>query len=50
MEKVLIDLGAVKRGDSRLQKKDEDYKRSPEGKTIRQGKLNQQDDEDSDWD
>jgi hypothetical protein len=46
-EKVLVDLGAVKLNDQRLQKK-KDVEDEPKGK-IRQGKT-MGDDEDSDWD
>ncbi|KAH3920735.1 hypothetical protein HBI56_012530 [Parastagonospora nodorum] len=47
VEKVLVDLGAVKLNDQRLQKK-KDVEDEPKGK-IRQGKTTG-DDEDSDWD
>lgn len=47
LEKVLVDVGAVKLGDSRLERKkdDEDGNHSK----IRQGNT-AADDEDSDWD
>ncbi|KAF2856525.1 phosducin family protein [Plenodomus tracheiphilus IPT5] len=47
LEKVLVDVGAVKLGDSRLKKKTEDTGERTSG--IRQGKTTG-DDEDSDWD
>jgi hypothetical protein len=48
LEKLLVDLGAVKLNDQRLQKKkDDDVDARPSG--IRQGKTTG-DDEDSDWD
>ena len=47
VEKLLVDVGAVKLGDQRLEKKEEDAEASA-GK-IRQGKTTG-DDEDSDWD
>jgi hypothetical protein len=48
LEKLLVDLGAVKLNDQRLQKKkDDDADARPSG--IRQGKTTG-DDEDSDWD
>jgi hypothetical protein len=47
LEKLLVDLGAVRLGDQRLQKKMDDADARPS--TIRQGKPTG-DDEDSDWD
>jgi hypothetical protein len=47
LEKLLVDLGAVRLGDQRLQKKTDDADARPS--TIRQGKPTG-DDEDSDWD
>jgi hypothetical protein len=47
VEKLLVDIGAVKLGDQRLQKK-KDPADAPTSK-IRQGKTTG-DDEDSDWD
>jgi hypothetical protein len=47
LEKLLIDIGAVKRGDQRLQKKAETKDAS--SSKIRQGKTTG-DDDDSDWD
>jgi hypothetical protein len=47
VEKLLVDVGAVKLGDQRLQKK-KDPADEPTSK-IRQGKTTG-DDEDSDWD
>ncbi|KAI8937617.1 hypothetical protein NX059_005327 [Plenodomus lindquistii] len=47
VEKLLVDVGAVKLGDSRLRKKAEETDERPSG--IRQGKTTG-DDEDSDWD
>jgi hypothetical protein len=47
LEKLLIDIGAVKRGDQRLQKKAEATDASTS--KIRQSKTTG-DDEDSDWD
>lgn len=47
LERLLVDLGAVKLGDQRLQKKNEEADASTS--KIRQGKPTG-DDEDSDWD
>lgn len=47
VEKLLVDVGAVKQGDSRLKRKTEDAPTQP-GK-IRQG-TTAADDDDSDWD
>lgn len=47
LEKVLVDVGAVKLGDSRLQRKKEEGEES--SNKIRQGKTMAEDD-DSDWD
>ena len=47
LEKLLVDLGAVKLGDQRLQKKPQEADASTS--KIRQGKTTG-DDEDSDWD
>jgi hypothetical protein len=47
VEKLLVDIGAVRLGDQRLTKK-KDPADEPTGK-IRQGKTTG-DDEDSDWD
>ena len=46
VEKLLIDLGALKHGDPRLRRKDEEDNES--SKKIRQTRV--EDDEDSDWD
>lgn len=46
VEKLLIDLGALKHGDPRLRRKDEEAEES--SKKIRQTRVD--DDEDSDWD
>lgn len=48
LEKVLVDVGAVKLGDSRLQRKKEEDGEESSNK-IRQGKTVAEDD-DSDWD
>lgn len=47
LEKLLVDVGAVKLGDSRLKRKTEDE--GPQKSGIRQGKT-AGDDDDSDWD
>lgn len=49
-EKVLVDLGAVKIGDSRLSKRPGQEEEGEKTTGIRQGKSMQQDGEDSDWD
>ncbi|KAJ4332312.1 Proteolipid protein 2 [Didymella glomerata] len=49
-EKVLVDLGAVKMGDSRLSKRPGQEEEGEKTTGIRQGKSMQQDGEDSDWD
>lgn len=52
MEQVLLQVGAINHGDSRLKKRDdEDEDAEREGKTIRQGvRKAAVDDDDSDWD
>lgn len=47
VEKLLLDIGAVKLGDQRLQKKEQGADENTS--KIRQGKATG-DDEDSDWD
>jgi hypothetical protein len=47
LERLLVDVGAVRLGDSRLQKKKDDEDAIPSG--IRQG-TTAGDDDDSDWD
>jgi hypothetical protein len=47
MERVLVDVGAVKLGDSRLKRKTDEAEENTS--SIRQGKT-MGDDEDSDWD
>lgn len=50
-EKVLVDLGAVKVGDSRLSKRPGEGEEEEKTTGIRQGKtMQRQEDEDSDWD
>ncbi|USP82821.1 uncharacterized protein yc1106_10095 [Curvularia clavata] len=48
VEKLLVDVGAVKLGDSRLQRKKDDEDET--SNKIRQGKTATVDDDDSDWD
>jgi hypothetical protein len=48
IEKLLVDVGAVKLGDSRLQRKKEGEDEA--SNKIRQGKTAAADDDDSDWD
>lgn len=53
MEKILLGLGAVKHGDLRLRRKDQEEEPSDKmGRSIRQGdrKAAVDDDDDSDWD
>lgn len=52
MEQVLLQVGAIMHGDSRLKKRDDyDEDAEQEGKTIRQGARKAAvDDDDSDWD
>lgn len=49
-EKVLVDLGAVKVGDSRLSRRPGQEEEGEKTTGIRQGKTMQREDEDSDWD
>ena len=51
VEKVLLDVGAIQRGDMRLKRKDDGWDERANG-GIRQGKIGRgkEDDEDSDWD
>jgi hypothetical protein len=53
MERVLVSVGAVKQGDLRLQRKEDDEDHAP--KSLRGSKTEkkanvQDDDSDSDWD
>lgn len=51
LEQVLLQVGAIKHGDSRLRARGEEGEREQEGKTIRQGARKAAvDDDDSDWD
>jgi hypothetical protein len=53
LEGLLVGLGAVKVGDSRLRRKDEEEEEDPAdrpGKTIKQSARKTDDDDDSDWD
>ena len=49
LERLLVDVGAVKLGDSRLQRKKEEEEGGSTSK-IRQGTTGGNDDDDSDWD
>jgi hypothetical protein len=53
MERVLVDVGAVKQGDLRLQRKEDNEDQAP--KSLRSSKTDNKtnakdDDSDSDWD
>lgn len=47
---MLLDVGAIRHGDSRLQRKDRENDADLPVKSIRQSKQKTDDDEDSDWD
>ena len=49
LEKLLLGLGAIKYGDSRLKKRDDAEEERPY-RSIRQGERKGGDDDDSDWD
>jgi hypothetical protein len=53
MERLLVEVGAVKQGDLRLQRKEEEEDKAP--KSLRSSATDKkvganEDDEDSDWD
>ena len=51
VEKVLVDVGAVKRGDVRLKKREREDEGQKVNGGIRQGKIGKsEEDDDSDWD
>jgi len=50
IERVLLDLGAVKHNDSRIQKRSDENGEQKRSSAIRGAKVSVNDDEDSDWD